>query len=263
MQAELDPIMSAGIFPPTSILIRFATYFPPSTNFHYIMLRLHELSLQHPRYHLCELKDQIVIADIIQPIQNLTVHDRMIFCASPASPKPGSGMTEILRAFARCVGEHKSGALLDISEMPLGVLDEEPRVDREYVERLESLHKALILYLWLSYRFAGVFINQAMAFYVKGLVEEKIDKTLAEYSASPEIREKIRKMREQALRQISKLNQPAERKRKEASGVENGLPIDSFIQRDRSAQDYHGFKEDSNHRHLADETEERSVIASL
>ena len=207
MQGELDPIMSAGIFPPTSVLLRFATYFPPSTSFSYILLRLHELSLRHPRYHLCVLKDQIAIADTIQPVQNLSIHDRIVFCAAPATVR-NTGMPAILAAFARCVGDNTSGALLDISEIPLDVLDEDIKSDRKYMERLESLHKALILYLWLSYRFAGVFINQAMAFHVKRLVEERIDKMLAEYSSSPTIRERIRKMREEALRHISQLNEP-------------------------------------------------------
>ena len=206
MGAKLDPIMSAGIFPPTSVLLKFATYFPPSTSFSYILLRLHELSLRHPRYHLCDLKDQIDIADTIQPVENLSIHDRIVFCAAPAAVKD-EGVRPILAAFARCVGDNSSGALLDIPEIPLDLLDEDSKPDRSYMARLEALHKALILYLWLSYRFAGVFINQAMAFYVKGLVEERIDKMLAEYSSSPGIEERIRKMREEALREISKLNE--------------------------------------------------------
>ena len=207
MQCELDPIMSAGIFPPTSVLIKFATYFPPSTSFSYILLRLHELSLRHPRYHLCVLRDQIAIADTIQHVQNLSIHDRIIFCAAPA-PVRDMRVSSILAAFARCVGDNSSGALLDIPEIPLDTLDEDIRADRDYMARLESLHKALILYLWLSYRFAGVFINQAMAFHVKRLVEERIDKMLAEYSSSPAIRERIKKMREEASRHISRLNEP-------------------------------------------------------
>ena len=206
MQCEMDPIMSAGIFPPTSVLIKFASYFPPSTSFSYILLRLHELSLRHPRYHLCSLKDQIAIADMIEPVHNLSIHDRIIFCAAPAAVKD-INMPSVVAALARCVGDNHSGALLDIPEIPLKRLDEEVKADRDYLERLESLHKALILYLWLSYRFAGVFINQAMAFHVKKLVEEKIDKMLAEYSSSPAIRERIKKMRDDALRQISKLDE--------------------------------------------------------
>ena len=207
MREELEPIMSAGIFPPTNVLMKFATYFPPATDFSYILLRLHELSSMHPRYHLCTLRDQIRIADIIQPVRNLTTRDRIIFCSAPAALRV-KGFPAIVAAFARCVGDNTSGALLDIPEINLDLLDEEIRLDRDYMYGLEALHQALILYLWLSYRFAGVFINQAMAFYVKKLVEEKLDKLLAEYSASKAIRERIRKMREQALRHISKLNQP-------------------------------------------------------
>lgn len=210
MASELSPIMSAGIFPPTAVLLKFATYFPPSTSFSYILLRLHELSLKHPRYHLCVLKDQIAIADIIQPVKKLTTHDRIVFCAAPAAVK-SQGIAPIVTAFAKCVGNNSSGGLLDIKELPLDILDQKMTPDRMYMERLELLHKALILYLWLSYRFAGVFISLAMAFYVKRLTEDKIDKMLAEYSASPEIRRRIQRMREEALRQISKLNEPVAR----------------------------------------------------
>ena len=212
MRREMDPIMSAGIFPPTNVLLNFATYFPPSTSFSYILLRLQEISLRHPRYHLCNLKDQVLIADAIQPVRNLSIHDRIVFCASPAGMKHNY-MLPSLEAFARCVGDNSSGALLDIPEIPLEILDADityiTRRSRNHMSQLESLHKALILYLWLSYRFAGVFINQAMAFHVKRLVEERIDKVLAEYSSSPAIRENIRKMREEALREISKHNEPA------------------------------------------------------
>lgn len=207
MQDKVDPIMTAGIFPPTSVLLKFAAYFPPSINFSYILLRLHELSLLHPRYHLCILKEQISIADAIQPVTTLTTKDRIIFCASPANARQ-LGMTTIVAAFARCVGENSSGALLDIPEVPLEILDEEISYDRNYMGRLEALHKALILYLWLSYRFAGVFIDQDMAFYVKRLVEERIDKILAEFSSSPAIRSRIQKMREETLRRVKNLESP-------------------------------------------------------
>lgn len=205
MQNEADPIMTAGIFPPTSVLIKFASYFPPSTSFSYILLRLHELSLLHPRFHMCELKDQIGIADIIQPFKNLTTHDRIVFCAAPA-PCRHAGIPAILAAYSRCVADNSSGALLDIPELPLDVLGEKVTPDRGYMGRLEGLHKALILYLWLSYRFAGVFVSQAMAFHVKWLVEGRIDRVLRDFSSSPAIKERIRKMREVALRQARKMN---------------------------------------------------------
>jgi len=204
MVNEPDPIMSAGILPPTAVIAKFATYFPPSTSFSYILLRLHEISLLHPRFHLCTLKDQIGIADTIQPIKNLTVEDRIALCAAPASARE-PGMANILFAFAKCIGENASGALLDIPEVPLDILDEKLTIDKNYMYRLESLHKALILYLWLTYRFSAVFISQPMAFYAKRLVEGRLDKLLAEYSSSPAIRKRIQKMQRDASRKLGEL----------------------------------------------------------
>ena len=83
MSASPEPIRTAGLFPPAPILERFASYFPPFTPFSYILTRLHELSQMHPRFHLCGLKDQVWIADLIEGIQGLTVSDRNIICSSP------------------------------------------------------------------------------------------------------------------------------------------------------------------------------------
>ena len=204
MQMETEPIMTAGLLPPTSILEKFAMYFPPSISLSYIMLRLREISHLHPRYHLCQLKDAVGIADIIQPVEGLTIHDRLIFCAAPAQISD-THMPVVLAAYARCVGEHSSGELLSIPEIPLEILDEEVRLDREYMRRLEALHKAMILYLWLSYRFAGVFVDQNMAFHVKHLTEEKIDAVLVDFSASPAIRKQIQAMKQKALHQVHSL----------------------------------------------------------
>ncbi|KAL9096262.1 MAG: hypothetical protein Q9163_006460 [Psora crenata] len=220
MENEANPIMTAGIFPPTNVLMNFAAYFPPSTSFSYILLRLHEISLMHPRFNLCQLREHISIADVIQPVRNLTTQDRIIFCAAPVNTKQ-KGMNVILAAFAKCVGESSSGALLDIPEVPLEILDEEITLNRSNLDRMEMLHKALILYLWLSYRFAGVFVNQAMAFYLKGLVEERIDKLLAEFSASPQVRERIRKMREKALQRVREVVERSSNDRGGRSGWPN------------------------------------------
>ncbi|KAL8769967.1 MAG: hypothetical protein Q9209_004214 [Squamulea sp. 1 TL-2023] len=185
MTEQADPIMSAGIFPPDNILIRFAAYFPPSTPFSYILVRLHNTSLLHPRFHLCILKDHLKIADAIEPVRNLTVSDRIIFCASPASLRDNDDpMIPVLRALAECVASNSGGGILDIKGFNLELLEMEVTIgSRIFLERLEALHKALVLYLWLSYRFAGVFNTQAMAFYIKTLVEDKIQQVLSQESS--------------------------------------------------------------------------------
>lgn len=179
MESQADPIMTAGLFPPVSVLVRFAAYFPPSTPFSYILLRLHNTSILHPRFHLCNLSEHLEIADVIEPVRNLTISDRITFCASPANIKDES-IRPVVRAFAQCVGNKTNGGLLDITALNLEVLERQYTIaSKDQLQKLESLHKALILYLWLSYRFAGVFNTQAMAFYVKHLVEERIQQELS------------------------------------------------------------------------------------
>ena len=200
MQTEADPIMSAGIFPPTEILMRFAAHYPENTPFSYILLRLHELALKHPRFHLCVLKDQVKIADAIESVKDLTINDRIIFTAAPANTRnPHTAV--VLRALAQCVANNGGGALLDLPEIDLDVLDLELTSGKGYLNRLEDLHKSLILYLWLSYRFAGVFKSQRMTFHVKSLVEQKIDKVLSRVTYDKGKRDLIRKQREEILLQ--------------------------------------------------------------
>jgi ATP-dependent RNA helicase SUPV3L1/SUV3 len=200
MNMEPEPITTAGLFPPSGIVERFANYFPPNTPFSYILLRLHEMSDLHPRFHLCSLKDQLQIADAIHPVQNLTVQDRLLLCAAPTSLR-GEGEKELLEALARCIADGESGDLLDLP-IPLETLDEPPSPGRAYLYKLEQLHKMLILYLWLSYRFPHVLPSRALANYTKGLVEEAIEKALEQFSYSEQAHELIMKKRRKAMKSL-------------------------------------------------------------
>ena len=195
---EAEIIKTAGLFPPARIIERFATYFPPGTPFSYILLRLNEISRLHPRFHICGLKDQLIIADIIQPVKGLTTGDRIIFCSAPA-PTRDPETRKLLRTLAECVGKQKRGGLLDIPEFNLELLDQDPLPDRVYLAKLESLHRGIVLYLWLSFHFSGVFTTRGMANYVKGLVEDRIEVTLSKISYSDKYREKLKKKREKAM----------------------------------------------------------------
>jgi ATP-dependent RNA helicase SUPV3L1/SUV3 len=195
---EAEIIKTAGLFPPARIIERFAAYFPPGTPFSYILLRLNEISRLHPRFHICGLKDQLIIADIIQPVKGLTTGDRIIFCSAPA-PTRDPEIRKLLRTLAECVGKQKRGGLLDIPEFNLELLDQDPLPDRVYLAKLESLHRGIVLYLWLSFHFSGVFTTRGMANYVKGLVEGRIEVTLSKISYSDKYREKLKKKREKAM----------------------------------------------------------------
>lgn len=169
--------MTAGIFPPSHIISQFAAYFPLGTPLSYILLRINELALMHPRFHNCEAKVQARIADIIEPVQGLTINDRLVFCTAPIDVRTQQAHNTC-KAFAQCIANNGGGGLLEIKELNLDILDQKDNQSREYQTELEVLHKSLISYMWLGYRFSGIFHSRAMAVYVKGLVQERIEKFL-------------------------------------------------------------------------------------
>jgi ATP-dependent RNA helicase SUPV3L1/SUV3 len=180
MASEPLPIVSAGILPPSHIVERFASYFPPRTPFSYMMTRLHELSQMHRRFHLCELKDVLWIADLIEPVEGLSVVERLTMCSVPASKTDVHLWKELLPALARVAGSQRAVTPADIEEMPLEVLEAPDHTDgREYLRDLERLHKGLVAYLWLGYRFSGVFLGRPMAIHAKELVEGRIERVLS------------------------------------------------------------------------------------
>ncbi|KAK2766749.1 RNA helicase [Arachnomyces sp. PD_36] len=198
LKAEPQPILAAGLLPPDELVHRFAAYHPPTTPFPYLLRRLHSLVEVNPRYFLCDTRQQIETAEVIDQVDNLDIADRLIFLASPA-PTRDPGMGLIVQGFARCVTEHKSGALLEIPELDMDILNQPVSAVKEYMRSLESLHRALVLYLWLSYRCGGIFTDRTLATHVKQLVEERMDRALTEFSANKKLRKESSLHRQLAL----------------------------------------------------------------
>ena len=199
MEVDMPPLLSAGILPPSAVILEFARRFPPSISFSYILERLKSLALQHPRFHFCSLRNLTFIANCIEPVKGLSNRDRLLFCYAPSGDSDVDQIS-VLQGLARCVADGTSGEFLKIPEIKLEILDEPVQADQDYRSRLESLHKAVTLYLWLSYRFPGCFIDQAMAFYAKHLIEKRLDDVLVEFSASPVIMRKIKSAKAAARR---------------------------------------------------------------
>ncbi|EDU42082.1 Superfamily II helicase [Pyrenophora tritici-repentis] len=195
MNKEPEAITSAGLFPPSVIVERFASYFPPGTPFSYILLRLHTISEMNPRFHLCALREQLAIADVLHPLENLSIQDRITLCAAPVSSRKANE-TKFLKELATYIADGKSGSILDCETLPLGVMDVPLARTREYLRSLEDLHKMIVCYLWLSYRFPNILTTRSLANHMKKLVEDKIEYTLTQFSFTEESRLRIKKERE-------------------------------------------------------------------
>lgn len=201
-------IQTAGIQVPPAVLERFSTYFPPNTPFSYIILRIYDIARISSQFHMCNLGEMVEVADLIQEFP-MSVYDRCVFLNAPVFLRESNGF-EIVKAFAKCVSNMNGGYLLDIPEVELELLDttkdDYAMGPNEYLRKLEALHKTITLYLWLSYRYSGVFRSQNLAFHVKELVEIRINQHLLEIAISEKSRKaqnaRIRKKALETERQI-------------------------------------------------------------
>ncbi|KAF4436514.1 hypothetical protein F53441_13225 [Fusarium austroafricanum] len=178
--ANVDDIEAAFIAPPASAVERFSTYFPKGTPLSFMLMRIRELASVSKQYRLHIAPDKLELADHIQDIP-LTIFDRLTFCNLPMSPRAQNAVP-VLRALAKIVAHSTSGELLEIAEIPIENLELDFKTFKgssmEYLHKLESLHAAINQYIWLSYRFSGMFRDQALAFHIRSLVEDKLIDTL-------------------------------------------------------------------------------------
>ncbi|EEH40221.2 ATP-dependent RNA helicase suv3 [Paracoccidioides lutzii Pb01] len=208
LSAKPEPILSAGLLPPDYVIKRFVEHFPANTPFSYVLQRLHNIALVDPNFFIADNQGRAQIAEAIDGIKGLGIDDKMVFLSAPAHMRDHQ-MSTIFREFVRCVAENKSGDILDIGDLPLDILDKPVSGDKTYLATLETLHRSLVLYLWLSYRCGGVFTNRALATHVKSLTEIKMDRALTEFSANRHLRKATSLRRQYALRKQTELREKA------------------------------------------------------
>ncbi|KAL1962895.1 hypothetical protein VTN77DRAFT_9073 [Rasamsonia byssochlamydoides] len=202
MSFEPPPLTAAGVYPPDPVFQHFSNYFPPGVPFQYLIKRLLSVSQVHPLFFMCDPVSQLEAAEIIDSVPGLSIEDQLVFMAAPVYARDPA-VQRVCRAFARCVAEHSGGRLLDIPELNLEILEQPVSGKKEYLHELESLHRSIILYSWLSYRLGGVFTDRTLAGHVKELVEERMVRALTEFSANRKLRKDASLRRQIALqRQI-------------------------------------------------------------
>ncbi|KAL9059622.1 MAG: hypothetical protein Q9162_001127 [Coniocarpon cinnabarinum] len=195
MRTDPLPLISAAVLPPTNVIERFSRYYPVGTPLAFLLLRLKEIASTNRRFFHCDIKTQVGIADAIESVSGLTIRDRLEFCAAPIDARR-AGEPELARAYATMVGGPRPGSVLDVQELDIELLEDDYKADKEYLKKLEGLHKGLIIFNWLSFRFTGIFLNQPLATHVKELAEKRIEETLENLSFNYL---KMRKSRDQAL----------------------------------------------------------------
>lgn len=184
---EPPPLRAAGAMPNDTVFQRISRYFPYDVSFKYLINRVMAMVEVHPLFFLCKTRSQLEIAGVLDKCHDLSIDDRLIFMAAPIADRD-TILVNAAKGFVRCVATNTCGRLLDIPELNLHVLEAPVSGAKEYMNELESLHKSLILYLWLSYRTGGIFTDRTLATHVKEMVEERMMRALAEFSSNKKLR---------------------------------------------------------------------------
>jgi ATP-dependent RNA helicase SUPV3L1/SUV3 len=182
MKSEAWPIRKAGVFPTRDMIELFCSYFPPGIPYGFILARLNEISKLSGRYFMCGMNDTVGIADVIEEVRDLSIEDRILCCYAPVNARREREMDTILE-MAHCIANQAGGGLLELKTVDLDLLDRPLIGDRKFLHELEQLHKLLVLYNWMSYRFPGVFGQRPLAVQAKRVTEEAINAVLALLSA--------------------------------------------------------------------------------
>lgn len=183
MVIDPEPIDRVGIFPTNDVIERFYSYFPLGMPYSFIIARILDISKTSSRYFFCDVNEILEIADLIQPIPNLSVTDRIKISFAPSIKGGG----DLLYEMAQRVGEGTECKILELKHLNIDILDLPILPTREHLKELEELHKGLVLYNWMSFRFPGVFIERPLSQKIKMVAEEQIDKCLKMYSANRNI----------------------------------------------------------------------------
>ena len=198
LNENASPIRKAGILPPGEFLVEVASRLPKGVPFEYILKRVCIAAEMHPRFKVCDIREQSELGRTIEEVRGLSIPQRLVFTAAPASSTSGH-LHKVLKALAQIVADRREVTVADVPEIQLEVLEIPMSGDRKYLELLEDLHKSLILYLWLSYRFLNNFKDQDMATHAKELAETKINTCLMEFSANPALRKKVLAQKKQII----------------------------------------------------------------
>ncbi|KAG0131033.1 P-loop containing nucleoside triphosphate hydrolase protein [Tuber indicum] len=177
MSVTPKPIATAGILPNSSQVEEFASLYPPDKELSFTLKTMDEAMHTRKLFHICRVETQIKTAKLLEGITGLRILEKLQFCMAPI----GRNVTvqEAVRKMAECVGYNKDGSLLEIPNLDLEVLDIDNPKTMPVLQRLESLHKTILVWLWLSWRFPATFAPRETAQGLKMICEEKIDIALS------------------------------------------------------------------------------------
>lgn len=167
LAAGFQPLKRAGLGPTLEILEAFhqelpeesfeglLVYFLPILIT--VQVKFQEFGMTSKDYFICDMRDRIAIARLIEDLPTLTLEQRYTLTAAPVTlnDQKNPSAERIMHAF--CTAVSQRGSVCRI-ENYVNVPDQIP-TSVDGPQNLEIKHKTVLLYLWLRYLCASALVD--------------------------------------------------------------------------------------------------------
>jgi ATP-dependent RNA helicase SUPV3L1/SUV3 len=201
----LPPITRATLDIPSSTLYALSSLLPPETTFAELLEHVSQLAILPPKTTLSANRHRTQLADVVEPLRGyLTLAEMETFSFAPVQQRDGLSVSvfeKVVTAFAHdgrvdlleCFNGTGLIKNLETVEEALKTLPPLPTSENGLPDRkvftppilvagiplLETLHKSLVMYIWLSYRYDVSFPDRPLAVEIKTRTEVVLDQCLA------------------------------------------------------------------------------------
>ncbi|KAI8461018.1 P-loop containing nucleoside triphosphate hydrolase protein, partial [Phakopsora pachyrhizi] len=175
MEEPIQPIRRATIKAPFSTIEGLSRLLPDQTSYSTLLRLRRSLTITSPNFVIGDEQSAIEIADSVGSEGSLSLLEKDLFCNSPCNSR-NLLLNSAIRAWARKHGERGEvnlGEWLKLEEFTVKMKIRRLESDQnEAIKRLESIHKCLVLYLWLSFRLPESFRSFKECLDLKSQCEE-------------------------------------------------------------------------------------------
>lgn len=167
-----SPVLErAGLFPTFDLLLLYSRLHP-KVSFHQILEEFLEKAKLSPNYFISNCEEMLKVATVIDELP-LGLQDKYLFCISPVDMNDdisAQGLIQFAENYA------KKGIVRLKEIFTPGTL-EVPK-SQNALKELESVHKVLELYVWLSFRLEDCFPDRELASSQKAICSLLIEEFL-------------------------------------------------------------------------------------
>ncbi|CAX43680.1 ATP-dependent RNA helicase, mitochondrial precursor, putative [Candida dubliniensis CD36] len=192
LKTPVSEILKASIWPTNGIWRQYMANNPKKNSLSsvYENFLTNVLKFQNDNFFISELDQKVQLLNLVSKdrfLSTMIIDDQLTISETPISFRTSNNpklLQNTVIQFYKTIVKRDCKSILDFGFLDLELLSQTSFVDTnvmvplQKVEKLEDMHKLVLLFLWLSQRFPTLFIDKDSAMEVKALVEKRINQEL-------------------------------------------------------------------------------------